>query len=114
MSEFATLFDADGILIRFMNSPQEGNGIKSTAEAEALVQAVRFGGLTPLADSIQAKVLEPVVFAAARSGQLQKPVLIISITDGEPTDSPRDKILQVCDILVLVVMCYLDGEKADM
>jgi hypothetical protein len=40
-SQVATLFDDDGILVRFMNSTTEGNGIRDAAAASALVQEVR-------------------------------------------------------------------------
>lgn len=95
VAEVATLFDDDGILVRFMNSSVEGNGIRSAADASALLSQVRFGGTTPLAASMRTRVLERVVYAAAAGGQLAKPVLVITITDGEPTDTPRDAILQV-------------------
>jgi hypothetical protein len=38
--QVATLFDDDGIMVRFMNSPTEGNGIRDAAAASALVQQV--------------------------------------------------------------------------
>ena len=38
--QVATLFDDDGILIRFMNSTVEGNGIRDAGAAAALVQQV--------------------------------------------------------------------------
>jgi hypothetical protein len=41
------------------------------------------------------KVLQPIVYSLAGSGQLAKPVLVLTITDGEPTDTPRDMIVQV-------------------
>jgi hypothetical protein len=40
----ATLFDDDGILVRFMNSPVEGNGIRSAADASALLGQVNGEG----------------------------------------------------------------------
>ena len=40
--QVATLFDDDGIVVRFMNSMTEGNGIRDAASASALVQEVRF------------------------------------------------------------------------
>jgi hypothetical protein len=45
-SQVATLFDDDGILVRFMNSPAEGNGVRSAADAAALLGQVhgRAGG----------------------------------------------------------------------
>jgi hypothetical protein len=56
---------------------------------------VQYSGLTPLATSLGSKVLQPIVFSLAASGQLAKPVLIITITDGEPTDTPKDAVVQV-------------------
>jgi hypothetical protein len=44
---------------------------------------------------MERNVLQPIVFNLAQQNQLQKPVLVITITDGEPSDSPRDAILQV-------------------
>ncbi len=38
--QVATLFDDDGIVVRFMNSMTEGNGIRDAASASALVQEV--------------------------------------------------------------------------
>ena len=43
-AQVATLFDDDGIVVRFMNSNTEGNGIRDAASASALVQEVRLCG----------------------------------------------------------------------
>jgi len=95
VSEVATLFDDDGILVRFMNSDVQGNGIRSPADVSSLLGEVQYSGLTPLATSLQSKVLGPIVFSLAGSGQLAKPVLVITITDGEPTDNPKDLVVNV-------------------
>eukprot|EP00879_Flechtneria_rotunda_P000381 GHRR01000473.1.p2 GENE.GHRR01000473.1~~GHRR01000473.1.p2 ORF type:complete len:470 (+),score=208.18 GHRR01000473.1:347-1756(+) len=95
VAEIATMFDDDGILMRFMNSPTEGNGIRSPTDVAQLLASVQYTGLTPIATALQQKVLQPIVYHLASTGQLQKPVLIISITDGEPTDNPRDLVVQV-------------------
>jgi hypothetical protein len=60
-----------------------------------LLSQVQYSGLTPLATTLSSKVLAPIVFSLASSGQLAKPVLIITITDGEPTDNPKDMVVQV-------------------
>lgn len=39
-ADAATLFDTDGISVRFMNGPVEGNNIRSAAEANNLLQQV--------------------------------------------------------------------------
>lgn len=76
---FATsLFDHDGIQIRFMNNRLEGNNIASEQAAANLLQQVKFSGLTPLGTSMWSKVIQPLVLGPARSNALQKPVLIIS------------------------------------
>lgn len=95
VSEVATMFDDDGILVRFMNSDVQGNSVRSPADVQSLLSQVQYSGLTPLATSLSSKVLAPIVFSLASSGQLAKPVLIITITDGEPTDNPKDMVVQV-------------------
>ena len=45
--------------------------------------------------SVAVKVLAPLVFSLSATGQLCKPVLVITITDGEPTDSPKDAVVKV-------------------
>jgi uncharacterized protein YegL len=95
VSEVATMFDDDGVLVRFMNSNTQGNSVRSAADVGALLASVQYSGLTPLASGMQSKVLQPIVYNLAATGQLQKPVLVMTITDGEPTDTPRDQIVQV-------------------
>lgn len=80
----ASLFDNDGIQVRFMNDDRKGNNIRTEQEAEALVNAVECKGLTPMATSLKEKILDPLVIGPAKAGQLKKPVLVITITDGQP------------------------------
>ena len=46
---------------------------------------------TKLATQLEAKILRPMAY----NKQLTKPMLVITVTDGEPTDSPKDKIVDV-------------------
>ncbi len=51
---FATsLFDEDGIQIRFMNSPEQGNNIKSEQQVNDMIAHTRFSGLTPMGRELQ-------------------------------------------------------------
>lgn len=87
----AGLFDDDGIQVRFMNSNEQGNNIKGNQQVEELISRIRFQGLTPMGRELQNKVLGPLVIGPAGAGQLRKPVLVIIITDGQPTgESQRD------------------------
>ena len=79
-----SLFDSDGIQVRFMNSNVQGNNIRTESEAESLVRGVSFSGLTPMGTSLRNKVIDPLVLQPARAGQLNKPVMVITITDGQP------------------------------
>ncbi|KAH2667964.1 hypothetical protein KXW25_002641 [Aspergillus fumigatus] len=88
----ASTFDQDGISVRFMNSNEVGDGIRSVDDVNMLVSRVRFAGLTPLGTSLRNKVIEPMVVGPARAGRLQKPVLIITITDGQPAGEPHDTV----------------------
>ncbi|PGH06777.1 hypothetical protein GX51_02218 [Blastomyces parvus] len=80
----ATLFDDDGIQIRFMNSDLRGDNIRNEQQIEHLISTIKFSGLTPMGSSLRSKVLEPLVIGPAKAGQLKKPVLVITVTDGQP------------------------------
>jgi len=88
----ASLFDQDGIEIRFMNSELQGNNIHNAAEVESLISRVQFKGLTPMGTQLRNKILEPLVVQKARSNQLRKPVLVITITDGQPAGEPSTAV----------------------
>jgi vWA found in TerF C terminus len=93
---FATsLFDDDGIQVRFMNSTLQGNGIRNAQQAKDLVAQVKFSGLTPMGRELQNKILGPLVLQRARAGQLEKPVLVITITDGAPTGESHTDVARV-------------------
>ncbi|GAA6055817.1 hypothetical protein JCM3770_004774 [Rhodotorula araucariae] len=95
VAQAASLFDDDGIQVRFLNSRIEGNGIRNEPEALALLNQIRFSGMTPLGTSLDSKILQPLVLHPARQGTLQKPVLIIAVTDGQPGGEPRDQLVRV-------------------
>ena len=52
-ADAATLFDSDGISVRFMNNPLEGENIKSSVEATNLISQV-----THLQASLLSKKIE--------------------------------------------------------
>ena len=88
----ASTFDQDGISVRFMNNMEAGDGIRNADDVTMLTSRVRFQGLTPLGSSLRNKVLEPMVVGPARAGRLDKPVLVITITDGQPAGEPHDTV----------------------
>lgn len=92
-----SLFDADGIQVRFLNSNVSGDNIRNEGEVAQLVRQVQFSGLTPLGTSLERKILEPLILNQARQQQLRKPVVVIIITDGAPAGEDRNKINHVID-----------------
>lgn len=95
VAQAASLFDDDGIQVRFLNSRIEGNGIRTEPEALSLVNQIRFSGMTPLGTSLDSKILQPLLLNPARQGTLHKPVLVIAVTDGQPGGEPRDQLVRV-------------------
>ncbi|KAJ5583554.1 hypothetical protein N7535_002174 [Penicillium sp. DV-2018c] len=88
----ASTFDQDGISVRFMNSTEKGDGIRNADDVDRLVSRVRFSGLTPLGTSLRSKVVEPMIVQPARANRLDKPVLVITITDGQPAGEPHGAV----------------------
>lgn len=96
----ATLFDDDGISIRFMNDssvvdPRELDGIRTEQQVESIISRKKlFGGNTPMGEMLREKIIGPLI-AKAASGQLNKPLLVITITDGHPTDAAEHNVQTV-------------------
>ncbi|KAF2653836.1 hypothetical protein K491DRAFT_694372 [Lophiostoma macrostomum CBS 122681] len=98
----ATLFDTDGISVRFMNTDisqlRSSRGqplqdaVASEQDVKAIISGVNFKGLTPLGTSLKNKVIDPIVLGRAQSGQLQKPVLVITVTDGTPAGEDKGTV----------------------
>ncbi len=95
LAEPSLMLSDAGISIRFMNSNLQGDNIRDSMSAANLVARCQFSGMTPLGTQMHARILKPMVEAAIANRTLQKPVLVITITDGEPTSEPESKIVKV-------------------
>ncbi|GAB7357837.1 hypothetical protein MBLNU230_g0008t2 [Neophaeotheca triangularis] len=93
----ATLFDDDGIEIRFMNgdemSESQLSGIKTEQQIQQIMSNKRYKGLTPFGTKLREKVIDGIVGPQLRSGRMRKPVLIISITDGQPAGEASNALM---------------------
>lgn len=58
--------------------------ITSEEQLKTLIDAVQFTGDTPLGSSLEDRILKPMVLDPVSRNTLQKPVLVIAITDGKP------------------------------
>jgi hypothetical protein len=95
----ATLFDDDGIELRFMNDDEVPmnmlSGIRSEQQVEQLLRNKRYKGLTPFGTKLREKVIDPIFIQRLRSGTLQKPLLVIGITDGQPAGEAPNTLMDV-------------------
>lgn len=85
----ATLFDDDGIDIRFMNEDtipeQHLSGIRTEQQIGQIMANKRYKGLTPFGSRLKSKVIDGIVLPKLRQqGPSLKPILVIGITDGQP------------------------------
>jgi len=107
----ATKYDSDGIDIHFLNSPQyDRKHVTSTASVRDLFDRVQPAGVTPTGaclDRILREYLDKYADAKAAYtpsttgpgphptmyDSLPKPLNILVLTDGEPTDDPEGAIV---------------------
>lgn len=92
----ATLFDEDGISVRFMNDDTMPmnmlDNIRSEQQVEQLIGNKKFKGLTPLGTNLRRKVIDQLLIPKLQ-GRMEKPLLIITITDGEPAGENQGELL---------------------
>jgi hypothetical protein len=70
----ATLFDDDGISLRFMNADPPGNlidHIRTEDQINTLMGSIRFQGLTPMGTSLKRKVIDQMIMPQVQAGQLK-------------------------------------------
>jgi uncharacterized protein YegL len=99
IAEAALQFDSEGIDVHFLNSRRSGT-CKTRAEVDSLFQSVHLTCGTPTGAKLE-ELLKDYWGQLKRSRRLfgppvdpPKPVIYIVLTDGEPTDSPRDVIIK--------------------
>ncbi|KAI5793362.1 hypothetical protein FPQ18DRAFT_258461 [Pyronema domesticum] len=82
----ATKLNECGISLRFINytQDQEFNKISEAKDADRKLAAVKPRGTTKIGTVLRTKIINPVL-EKARTGKLVMPVLVVIITDGEPS-----------------------------
>jgi hypothetical protein len=93
VASVATIFDDDGISLRFMNARYDMSlveSIRTEQQINTLMQNAQFKGLTPMGTELKAKVIDGIVLPKIQQRQYRKPTLVITITDGQPAgESPN-------------------------
>ncbi|KAF3927024.1 hypothetical protein ABW21_db0204117 [Orbilia brochopaga] len=90
-----TFYDQDGIDIYFLNAPDHpaNHNIKTPAQVMEIFSTVRPQGSTPTGRALK-RILEPYLERYERSPSRTKPLNIIVITDGVPTDDVESHIVK--------------------
>ncbi|KAI0394330.1 hypothetical protein F5Y17DRAFT_427993 [Xylariaceae sp. FL0594] len=85
IAKISCLFDPDGVAIRFLNHSEKFDSVTQEATIDRIVSRVSFSGGTQIGTQLKKKIIDPLVVKPAQAGRLKKPVLVIIVTDGEPT-----------------------------
>ncbi|CAH0045249.1 unnamed protein product [Clonostachys solani] len=82
--------DGKGAHVRFINSSTTGQDLN----ADQINQLLQFNpnGGTNIGTNLTNKILEPMIYADLdkSGGALERPFLVLTITDGEPNPEPQD------------------------
>ena len=94
ITPICTQHDADGIDIYFLNHPDSSlyKNITSAGTVVEIFQTVRPGGATPTGQRLN-KILKPYLQRYESAPDTTKPINIIIITDGEPSDDVESPII---------------------
>ncbi|WRT69657.1 uncharacterized protein IL334_006647 [Kwoniella shivajii] len=107
VADIAARYDQDGIDVEFLNSGKVGNGLKTGNQVMQLFETVKPSGSTPTGRRLEA-ILREYMNALERKGLRRnssmfgsssnsnpnvKPMNLIVITDGAPTDDPESVII---------------------
>ncbi|KAL5117947.1 hypothetical protein ACEQ8H_004092 [Pleosporales sp. CAS-2024a] len=95
ITPICTARDADGIDVYFLNHPDSSmyKNITSAGTVVEIFQTVRPSGATPTGQRLN-KILRPYLTRYQADPENTKPINIIVITDGEPTDDVEAPIIQ--------------------
>ncbi|KAK6497475.1 hypothetical protein TWF481_011883 [Arthrobotrys musiformis] len=90
-----TFYDSDGIDVYFLNAPDRphNHNIRTPAQVMEIFSTVKPQGSTPTGRALK-RILEPYMEKYERNPNRVKPLNIIVITDGVPTDDVESHIVK--------------------
>lgn len=81
--KISSIYLEEGVSIRWLNHPQWYDGVRNNGAIDNIINWNPFYGWTKIGQALRYKILDPLVLQPAYSGYLQKPVVVMMITDGE-------------------------------
>lgn len=83
-------FQKSGVHLRFINKSDGADNIDANELDRKMAFTPRGG--TRIGSSLREKILKPFVYNVLDGGDnLKRPFLVVTITDGEPSDEPKDE-----------------------
>jgi len=98
IAELAEKYDSEGTDVYFLNDERSELGIKGSTAVRALFDAVRPEGETNIGQKLQ-EVLNVYIPQLEDKSFGHRPITIVVITDGEPTDDPQYVIVEAAQRL---------------
>ncbi|TFY83838.1 hypothetical protein EWM64_g161 [Hericium alpestre] len=93
VAELAGQVDSEGLDIYFLNDSRFRLDIRDRQAMRSLFDLIMPGGVTPTGKKLK-EVLDIYIPKLENRRLAQKPISIIVITDGVPTDDPKEAIVQ--------------------
>lgn len=100
-----TMFNPDGLSMRFINAEHEFDGISTGEQALDIISRTEFVYDTNFATNLLRKVFGPMIVAKVRTEKLTKPVLVLSLIDNVPEPEPRDTLIRI--LMESLNACYM-------
>ncbi|KAI9172254.1 hypothetical protein HJFPF1_01751 [Paramyrothecium foliicola] len=92
--EICVKYDEDGIDLHFLNHTFDYQNVQCADRIMDIFNSINPSGLTPTGARLF-EILDPYIQELGNKGSSVKPVNVIIITDGRPTDDPEGTILQL-------------------
>ncbi|RAL04442.1 vWA domain-containing protein [Aspergillus ibericus CBS 121593] len=85
VAEFGSSIQPHGVYLRFLNNSQDQHYNELTdKEVKVKMKDIKYSGSTRLGTVLGSKIVNPLIIDKVQSGQLEKPVITVIITDGDP------------------------------
>jgi len=81
--EISSAYLPSGAHVCWLNDQHAYKSVKTAAQIKELIHICPFEGWTKIGEALHHKVVEPLILDPARRGALEKPWIVMVITDGE-------------------------------
>lgn len=99
IAPICTAHDEDGIDIYFINNPGEYKNVRSATRVQEIFDTVRPGGSTNTGQRLNTLLVERYLKDYKAKPATKKPMNLICITDGAPTDDDESPLIDTAEAL---------------